>query len=381
MWTEWKISSDPCLTKFLSLHPQINFEHLYANEGHYFDVACLGLSEDRCLSSDNRRRFNYSPISKKPNIVYGEATPAYFTSTGIASKLKKYNPFLKVIIITCDPAKRALSDYRHELQVIKNSQSTRPENTNLMSFFYRNHFDTFENIVSKAIDALKNKSDSEKQSMVTEYDQRWQMYWINLKKSTLTKIKSDLSNAGQSLSFSPILRIVLNGMYNIFMEEYFRHFTDGSDLIVLDNEDLLTDPFKCVRSIEKFLQLESFATESMFVKPDSSPFFCTNTSEANSKAMEVRYKIGIQKEIKTKRKRKNDVPFVCQSGTQATKLRTYTSAMKKYSLIKDNPFKSRSLHSKTTAAEYNALSQLRSLYEPSQKKLESILKRKFNWWA
>ena len=93
--------------------------------------------------------------------------------------------------------------------------------------------------------------------------------------------------------------------------------------MVLDNEDLLTDPFKSVRSIEKFLQLESFATESMFVKPDTSPFFCTNTSEANSKATEVRHKVGIQKEIKTKWKRKNDAPFVCQSGTQAAKLRAH----------------------------------------------------------
>ena len=93
--------------------------------------------------------------------------------------------------------------------------------------------------------------------------------------------------------------------------------------MVLDNENLLTDPFKSVRSIEKFLQLESFATESMFVKPDTSPFFCTNTSEANSKATEVRHKVGIQKEIKTKWKRKNDAPFVCQSGTQAAKLRAH----------------------------------------------------------
>ena len=368
------------LTNFLSLHPQINFQHLYANEGHYFDIACLGLSNDRCLSLENRRRFNYSPVYKRPNIVYGEATPAYFTNTGMAAKLKKYNPSLKVIIITCDPAKRALSDYRHELQVVGNAPSTRPENTNLMSLFYKNQFDEFETIVSKAVDVLENKLDSEKQAMISEYDYTWQAFWINFQRSTLTQIKSDLSNTAQTLSFSPMLKVVLDGFYNIFMEDYFRHFTYGTDLIVLDNEDLLTDPFKSVRSIESFLQLESFATENMFVKPDNSPFFCTNTSEANSKAMEVRHKIGIQKEIKTKRKRKNDAPFVCKSGKQAAKFTAYSSVKKTYSLVKDNPLKSRSLHTETTAAEYNALDQLQLLYEPSRKKLENMLKRKFNWW-
>ena len=245
-------------------------------------------------------------------MIYGEATPDYFTATGVAAKLKKYNPFLKVIMITCDPTKRALSDYRHMLQVEKNSQSTKPENTDLMSLFYKHPFDNFESMVSKAIEALENKSDSENRAMITEYDQSWQTYWTNLKKSTLTKIKSDLSNAGQSLSFSPILRLFLNGMYNIFLEDYFRHFTHGKDLMVLDNDDLLTDPFKSVRSIEEFLQLKSFATENMFVKPDNSPFFCTNTTEIRSKAIKCRNKFGIQKEIKWKRE-----GIFCESGTQA----------------------------------------------------------------
>ena len=45
---------------------------------------------------------------------YAEATPAYLTTPGTAELLKAYNPSLKIIVVVCEPSKRALSDFRHE---------------------------------------------------------------------------------------------------------------------------------------------------------------------------------------------------------------------------------------------------------------------------
>lgn len=121
------------LKDFIGMHPHTRLNQLYAYEGHYFDIACLAKTTEECLSLKNRQKYNYgAQIHENQTLDYYldyEATPAYFTTPGVAKLLKLYNPNIKVIVLLCDPANRALSDFRQQQAVahrndVKNVKAT-----------------------------------------------------------------------------------------------------------------------------------------------------------------------------------------------------------------------------------------------------------------
>ena len=124
------------LNHFLNFHPQVSFKNNFHGEGHYFDIGCRGKTTAQCVSDKNmidfaylvlkKNRLKYSWISAPnfitekgsfsnadPKIIVGERSPNYLIESAIPSRIKKYNPNIKVVIMVCEPAARAYSDFIH----------------------------------------------------------------------------------------------------------------------------------------------------------------------------------------------------------------------------------------------------------------------------
>lgn len=105
---------------FLNAHPEIETKRLYAQEGHYFDIACVNGAYE-CDNVDKMRAFLYTANTAdaawRSNLRVIEKSPNYFQSLWIPRLIHQYNPNVKIIIVTCDPAARAYSDFKHMEQV------------------------------------------------------------------------------------------------------------------------------------------------------------------------------------------------------------------------------------------------------------------------
>ncbi|MEA2552906.1 MAG: hypothetical protein QOJ65_1082 [Fimbriimonadaceae bacterium] len=99
------------LAQFLSSHPQVCMAP--QKEVHFFD-------EDRKFLGPNGKP-NYARYHEFfPNYAgqpaVGEATPIYMYLPFVGDRIKAYNGEMRLILILRDPAKRAYSHYRMELE-------------------------------------------------------------------------------------------------------------------------------------------------------------------------------------------------------------------------------------------------------------------------
>ena len=105
---------------FLKSHPEIESKRLFAHEGHYFDIACVSGAAE-CVNVEKMKAFLYNANSadaaKRPSMKMFEKSPNYFESLWIPRLIHQYNPNIKIVIVTCDPAARAFSDFKHMKQV------------------------------------------------------------------------------------------------------------------------------------------------------------------------------------------------------------------------------------------------------------------------
>ena len=288
------------LKKFISQHPQTQLVTLYATEGHFFDIACLGMTTEECLSLENIQKFYYGPelkynsyfnpgpglklpsdyTSSSPYTMFYETTPAYFTTPGAAHRLKLYNPNIKIILVTCDPVNRALSDYRHSIV-----STSRPIDSGhyinvkrMATHQYLNSSIHFENIVDQALNDIEDKNDLEIYQMAAEKHKVENEFWRKANgddnQYSTSYISEMFKNETSRISFNPLSKMVIDGMYDIYLTEWLKHFKLNSNLIIIDNNNLRDDPFTEVERAFSFLELESFLTQEMFYKPADSPFYC-----------------------------------------------------------------------------------------------------------
>ena len=344
------------LLNFLNNHPQLDFISLYAYEGHYFNIGCLGLNTTTCLSESNRKKFGYgkpSGTQSRMKKIYGDKTPAYFTTTRSAKLLKLYNKNLKVIVVTCDPAIRALSDYRHSLA--GSSSVDEPENYRITAVPLGNQ--SFAEIVDKGFKAFNEKPTNFISDQVVQYSDCYQNFWQRLmdgEKYSLRQIDELKSLEMQAHNTDPALKIVTEGFYDVHLQFFLDHFKYGEEIILMDNTDLSENLIGTMQKVESFLQLEKFFDERMFVKvkPDEG-FYCQNNT------------------------------FIKQSVMSFIKNITgeTVSSFHKNGIVctSDKPNKSRSLTIETTDGEIAAMHQLNKLYAPSKDRLEKQLKRTFKW--
>jgi hypothetical protein len=62
--------------------------------------------------------FIYSFLENK---LIGDKSPNYFIESEIPGRILKYNPNSKIVILLCEPAARAFSDYSHFHRNIANN--------------------------------------------------------------------------------------------------------------------------------------------------------------------------------------------------------------------------------------------------------------------
>ena len=351
------------------------------------------MTTEECLEPKNIQRFYYGPDDKlKPEIMFSETTPAYFTTPGAAHRLKLYNPNIKIVLVTCDPVKRALSDYRHSINIV-NQPTNSGHYINVIRMATRQYLNSsvhFENIVDQALYDINDKNDSEIYQMMAEKYRVENDFWrksnADDKEYTTNNISAMFKNETSRISFSPLTKMVIDGMYDLYLAEWLKHFKLNSNLMILDNMSLRDDPFTELERVLNFLEMKPFLTREIFYKPADSPFYCTDYIEVIKQSNSVRKELGMKllKEInethsglssKLKLTDTEDGRIMyldCKSGKELL----LTSELICNS---DNAEKSRSLTTKETDEELNAMDKLRHLYISSKQKLEKTTGQKFYW--
>ena len=246
------------------------------------------MTTEECLKPENINKFYYGPESEyepKPDAMFYETTPAYFTTPGAAHRLKLYNPNIKIILVTCDPVKRALSDYRHSTDTV-----SQPVNSghyiNVKRMAMRQYLNSsvhFENIVDQALKDIKDKNDTDIYLMASEKHQVENDFWrkanANDNQYTTSYISAMFKNETSRISFNPLTKMVIDGMYELYLTEWLKHFKLNSNLMIIDNKSLRDDPFTELKRAFNFLAFKPFLTREMFYKPEDSPFYCSDEIE------------------------------------------------------------------------------------------------------
>ena len=78
---------------------------------------------------------------------------------------------------------------------------------------------------------------------------------------------------------------IRNGMYISHLKRWLKYFP-LDQLMILDGEKLLVDPYNVVRKVENFLNLEPFFKKEIFVYNDEKGFMCIQIQvDAQSKCL------------------------------------------------------------------------------------------------
>lgn len=189
------------LYKFICAHP--NVKRALVKEPHFFSLEYFSKN-----LSWYRAQF---PIRSKGTLV-GEASPSYCTDPLAPERVKKEIPKTKLIFIVRDPVDRAISNYFHSVKYGW-------ETLNIQDAFNR-PLEEFE----KTLESMEKS---------TEY-------------------------VG---SFYNRHAYIHRGFYALQLKRWLMHFPK-EQLLVVENNDLLTQPQMVYRQICEFLELEQWQPDS-----------------------------------------------------------------------------------------------------------------------
>ena len=146
-----------------------------------------------------------------------EKTPGYFIDKDAPELIYKMNPKIKLILIIRDPTYRAISEYT---QVIENDG---------------------------------NKIDSSSYSNFS------------------TKFEKDfLDENGRVKEKNPYIK---RGIYVLHLKKWLEYFP-LEQILILDGEKLILDPFSILQKVEKYLNLQPFIRPDHFVFDKNKGFMC-----------------------------------------------------------------------------------------------------------
>ena len=195
------------------------------------------------------------PFATSSQLVF-EKTPKYITLDGVAERMKKSLPDsddLKIIVVVCDPVKRAFSDYTHVIH------SNPPVWEDALKHTYNNSFGSY---LSKSIEYLEsafnnptNRPDPTK----------------NFQHFVHQIYKSD----------RPELSILSNGLYSVLINQWLDVFSRDQFYFV-SGEKLITDPSSELMALEEWLGLPKFFKKENF-KRSPKGFYCYNRENSQSK--------------------------------------------------------------------------------------------------
>lgn len=112
-----KKSGTRALLEFIKLHPSVQAP---SSEIHFFD---------KNYARGLRWYRNQMPLTLEGQMTM-EKTPSYFVTKRVPSRVKKMNPYVKLIVVVRDPVTRAVSDYTQSAS--KKSPETRKSFSELL---------------------------------------------------------------------------------------------------------------------------------------------------------------------------------------------------------------------------------------------------------
>lgn len=188
------------LLKYLDQHPSIMVS--VKKEIHFFDEHF-----DKGLLW-YRQHFPLQSWSNQPQILTGEASPAYFCQSSLApARIHQVVPQVKLILLLRNPVDRAYSHYCHR---------------------YRRQAETETSFAKLALE----------------------------EKSRLTEKLSDWSLQFDSQNNRPRLSCyhLASGLYIIHLQNWLEYFSP-QQLLVLNSDDLFKQPRQVVHQVSQFLDL------------------------------------------------------------------------------------------------------------------------------
>ncbi len=244
------------LHNYLIQHPKVIAPN--KKELHFFDT----------FESKNLNFFlNYFPKEYLTNTISFESTPRYIYYPGVAEKIFKFNPKMKLIILLRDPVKRAFSAWNMykqfanipHLQKYFMELECKSPKEKFHSYFYKNNFPDFD---------------------------KW--------------IEFELSNEFREEIIEP--SIIRRGYYKQQIEHYF-HYFPRKQLFFIDSESLKNEPLKILNSTADFLKIKSFTPLNINLKNSHERTYNEKINDETYRFLLNHYKIknnGLEKLVDLK---------------------------------------------------------------------------------
>ncbi|XP_039251726.2 heparan sulfate glucosamine 3-O-sulfotransferase 1-like isoform X1 [Styela clava] len=163
-----------------------------------------------------------------------EKSPSYFTDAeNIPRQVKEDVPNAKLYAMVCDPVNRTYSDFRQEIWKTKLPRTS--------------NYDKLIN--SKLLNLLGIKS-----SRLQRDDDAMSNFIFD-------SMDKDINN-----------HIITHGLYYYHLKRWMKLYTKN-DLLVIDGEEIMKEPWNVVEKVQEFLQIPKFITKENFIENRDTGFY------------------------------------------------------------------------------------------------------------
>ena len=243
---------------FLKRHPDLN---LAKKEAYFFN------SNHKFKKKGYEWYLNLFDMPDRPNILNFEESPTYYKSTKAPPRIKAMNETIKIVNVVCDNVHRTLSRYLH----IENHVKIKKFDKSRLTAFGGN-LDGFTKKLKKTIKSFQtfldnvrtNEGDGSFEGLIAALLER-----LNKKRRPFDIKEME----------DPIEVILSDGFYAVFHRNWQAYFPDNQ-LVVIDGNEFLTEPWRPIKQLQRFVGVREFINEDNFVGSDGGlPCFRENKTE------------------------------------------------------------------------------------------------------
>ena len=85
--------------------------------------------------------------------------------------------------------------------------------------------------------------------------------------------------------------IILNGVYAIYIEHWFKIF-HRDQILIINGQDLQTQPAAIIEKVQKFIGVKKYLTEKDFIYEEDKGFYCVKTDDIQAAKCLANTKVG-----------------------------------------------------------------------------------------
>lgn len=217
------------LGRYLKIHPDL------VNAGETFFFAktfSKGLEYYRSLM----------PNSTEDQIVF-ERTSNYYRLPVVPDRVRNFNRTMKMIMVTCDPVRRSLSDFAH---------------------LHRNDDPPIEKgAFEEKLEPTLTRMEAELAEIKTEEPELWfdKVYRMYKDRTNWFNYTDTYSN------------LIINGAYSLYYRRWMENF-DSSQLLIIDGTDMIKQPWVSAQKAQEFVGVREVVTEQNFIFNEETGYYC-----------------------------------------------------------------------------------------------------------